>query len=201
MSRETKKFYIFTLTNINLFPRTTKPLNIFEPRYIQMVHESIRTGVPVALCFLPEGGAEIRPVAGFAVPRIIEERADQTLLIFMSAEGKVQLEPHTLREEEGIACMDGAILPEEGLLSDECREMYVTLGEVLVRWVHQHVADPIQREIFIKSLIGPSEVAGAVAAYLVYDYDLQYELMELLSVNEQIKFLYRLLESGRLTNV
>ncbi|SVD61795.1 uncharacterized protein METZ01_LOCUS414649, partial [marine metagenome] len=33
---------IFPLSNFIIFPKTTVPLNIFEPRYIQMVDESMK---------------------------------------------------------------------------------------------------------------------------------------------------------------
>ncbi|MBD1164859.1 LON peptidase substrate-binding domain-containing protein [Pelagibacterales bacterium SAG-MED13] len=38
-----KKIAIFPLSNFIIFPKTTVPLNIFEPRYIEMVNESIKT--------------------------------------------------------------------------------------------------------------------------------------------------------------
>jgi len=34
---------VFPLSNFIIFPRTTVPLNIFEPRYIQMVDQSMKT--------------------------------------------------------------------------------------------------------------------------------------------------------------
>ena len=34
---------IFPLSNFIIFPKTSVPLNIFEPRYIEMVDESMRT--------------------------------------------------------------------------------------------------------------------------------------------------------------
>ena len=34
---------IFPLSNFIFFPNTSAPLNIFEPRYIQMIDESIKT--------------------------------------------------------------------------------------------------------------------------------------------------------------
>ena len=37
-----KKIPIFPLTNFIIFPKTTVPLNIFEPRYIQMVDECMK---------------------------------------------------------------------------------------------------------------------------------------------------------------
>ena len=34
---------IFPLSNFILFPETTTPLNIFEPRYIQMVDDAMKS--------------------------------------------------------------------------------------------------------------------------------------------------------------
>ena len=34
---------IFPLSNFIIFPKTTVPLNIFEPRYIEMINNSMRT--------------------------------------------------------------------------------------------------------------------------------------------------------------
>ena len=34
---------IFPLSNFIIFPKTTVPLNIFEPRYIEMVNDSMKT--------------------------------------------------------------------------------------------------------------------------------------------------------------
>ena len=37
-----KKIPVFPLSNFIIFPKTTVPLNIFEPRYIQMVDDSMK---------------------------------------------------------------------------------------------------------------------------------------------------------------
>ena len=39
-----KKLAVFPLSNFIIFPRTTVPLNIFEPRYIDMVNDCMKTG-------------------------------------------------------------------------------------------------------------------------------------------------------------
>lgn len=201
MAVDLKKFYIFPLTNINLFPRTTKPLNIFEPRYVEMINKSIQDGTPIAICFVPEGSTEIRPIAGFAIPQVIDRRPDGTMLVFMAGQGKAQLNIGSIKTEDLVSSMEGVVLKEELILDDSLKSKYMALSEVLVRWVTNYISDPLQRDIFIKSLVGPQEVIGAFSAYLIYDYDLQYEMMEISSLNEQIIFLYRLLESGKLTNV
>ena len=35
------KLAVFPLSNFIIFPKTTVPLNIFEPRYIQMIDEAM----------------------------------------------------------------------------------------------------------------------------------------------------------------
>ena len=37
-----KKISVFPLSNFIIFPKTTVPLNIFEPRYIDMINDSMR---------------------------------------------------------------------------------------------------------------------------------------------------------------
>ncbi len=201
MSESKNSYFLFPLTNVTLFPRTTKPLNIFEPRYLKMIQESIHQGRPIAICFVPEGTSEIRPVAGFAIPQIIEQRPDGTLLVFMSGQGKVRLQTDQIFTRDDMTFANGEIIQENLILDDALKPKYMALSEALVRWIRQHISDPHQREVFIRGLAGPQEVIGAFAAYLIFDYDLQYEMMEILSLNEQITFLYRLLESGKLTNI
>ena len=38
-----KKLAVFPLSNFIIFPNTTVPLNIFEPRYIDMVNDSMKS--------------------------------------------------------------------------------------------------------------------------------------------------------------
>lgn len=46
--------FVFPIMNVTLFPSTAKPLNVFEPRYVEMIKESVRTGTPVALVFVED---------------------------------------------------------------------------------------------------------------------------------------------------
>lgn len=40
---------VFPLSNFILFPKTSVPLNIFEPRYLDMVNDSIETNKLIGL--------------------------------------------------------------------------------------------------------------------------------------------------------
>ena len=38
-----KKIAVFPLSNFIIFPKTTVPLNIFEPRYVDMINDSMKS--------------------------------------------------------------------------------------------------------------------------------------------------------------
>ena len=38
-----KTLSVFPLSNFIIFPKTTVPLNIFEPRYIEMINDSMKS--------------------------------------------------------------------------------------------------------------------------------------------------------------
>ena len=44
-----KKLAVFPLSNFIIFPRTTVPLNIFEPRYVDMINDSMDTNKLVGM--------------------------------------------------------------------------------------------------------------------------------------------------------
>ena len=43
MTELPKTIPIFPLSNFIIFPKTTVPLNIFEPRYIDMINDSMKS--------------------------------------------------------------------------------------------------------------------------------------------------------------
>lgn len=200
LPHQRSEFYLFPLMNVNLFPSTTKPLQIFEERYIQMVQDSITHKIPIAICFVPEGTQEIRPVAGFGHPQIVEIRDDGTLIIFIVGSGKAFLDLQNLKMTDPYIVTHGKILDQDLAVEEQFKARYSKLSHVLVQWIKKHIVDPTQQDVFIRSLIGPQQVVSAFAAYLIMDYDFQYEMMQFHSLSEQIQFLYRLLESGELTN-
>ncbi len=43
------KISVFPLSNFIIFPKTTVPLNIFEPRYIDMINDSVKTNKMIGM--------------------------------------------------------------------------------------------------------------------------------------------------------
>ncbi|MCM2352807.1 MAG: LON peptidase substrate-binding domain-containing protein [Pseudobdellovibrio sp.] len=193
------KCFVFPLTHANLFPLTTKPLNIFEPRYLQMVEDSLETKTPIALAYVPENGDTYRSISGFGLPQVIDQRPNDTLLIFLPGQGKIRILQEDTSDTKPYIIAECEIVTEDLALDETLKAKYMTLSKLLVQWVQKHIPDPEQREIFIRSLKGPQEIVSAFAAYLIRDYDLQYEMMEIFNINDQIRYLHRLYESNELT--
>ncbi len=199
---------IFPLVNVCLFPGTTKPLNIFEPRYLQMMREAVALSRPVALGFIenienvkPHKVGEVlsyvRPIAGFGRPQIIQERLNGTLLVFIHAEGKVKLGP-LIATETPYLMVEAEEIKEVKELRGSNNQYVGLLNQILARWIHNHIPDPEQRKFFLESLTGPLEIVGAFASYLVRDYDLQQMILEMNDINDKIQVLYRLVESNEI---
>lgn len=199
--------FLFPLVNVTLFPKTTKPLNIFEPKYLAMVKESLRTGTPMALGYMEGVPSEpvvgqvltgLRGVAGYGQPQVIEERSNGTMLIFLQGAGKIKIGP-VLRMQEGFIVCEGEDIPENTNVSAEYQTQLDNLKKILTRWIRTHIPEKNQQDVFLKNMTGPAEIIGAFASYLIRDYDLQQMVLEINSFDDKIQFLYRLVESAEIT--
>ncbi|MBO9667604.1 MAG: LON peptidase substrate-binding domain-containing protein [Bdellovibrio sp.] len=201
--------FLFPLVNVTLFPRTTKPLNIFEPRYLAMIKDAIAEKAPVALGYIedPSKVAPVRPgevvpfvreIAGYGYAQIIEERVNGTLLVFLQGQGKLKLGKVLDRGTPYIVC-EGQIIPEKTVVDNEEKAHLMALTKILTRWIHTHIPDPAQRDLFMRNLHHPEEIVGSFASYMVRDYDLQQMVLEFDDINDKVGFLHRLMESNELT--
>jgi len=91
------------------------------------------------------------------------------------------------------------MMPEISAVDPKLQPMIHTLNKILARWIQNHIPDQAQREIFVRNMIGPEEIVGAFASYLIRDYDLQQMVLEYDDINQKIEFLYRLTESSEVT--
>jgi len=68
-----KKISIFPLSNFIIFPKTTVPLNIFEPRYIDMINDSMKSN----------------KLIGIIQPKKVSEDLDAPILHNIGCLGKI----------------------------------------------------------------------------------------------------------------
>jgi ATP-dependent Lon protease len=203
------ELFLFPLVNVTLFPRTTKPLNIFEPRYLAMIKEAAATNTPIAIGYIEDPAKVtavkpgepvpfVREIAGYGTVQIVEERLNGTLLVFLQGQGKVRLGKVLDRGTPYMVC-EAQILPEKTVLERTSELELASLYKILARWVHTHIQEPSQRDLFMRHVNLPEEIVGSFASYLVRDYDLQQMVLEYDDLNEKIRFLHRLMESNELT--
>lgn len=201
--------FLFPLVNVSLFPKTTKPLNIFEPRYLEMIKVAADKKLPIAIGFIEDASqvtpvkpgdtvSYVRAVAGYGYPQIVEERLNGTLLVFLQGAGKVRL-GKVLDRGTPYLVVEAAKIEENIEVTPENLSALDHLLKILTRWIQTHIPDAQQQEIFMRSLSGPEEIVGAFSSYLIRDYDLQQMSLEFNDINEKIQFLHRLTESNELT--
>jgi ATP-dependent Lon protease len=201
--------FLFPMVNVTLFPKTTKPLPIFEPRYVEMFRDSARTQTPVAIGFndnpstngVAAPGSKVsfvREMAGYGTSQIIEERPNGSLLVFVHGMGKVKLGNVKDTDTPYIVC-EAEIVHENTQVTPDSHAAIQGLNNILARWIHTHIPDPNQREIFLRNLTGPEEIIGAFSSYLIKDFDFQQIVLEMNDINEKIQYLKSLAESQQIT--
>ena len=180
------KLFVFPLNECVLHPGTSKPLNIFEPRYLKMVEDALAEQVPIALTF--SDGAVPGVVAGFGVPELLEKRADGTLLIRLPGEGKARLKSVQVNVEPYLIA-EGEEISENYEINAEQALAYMGLQRRLMKWMGEHIVDVATREHFVAALSGPQAALGAATAFLITDGDLQQLILEADDVNEKVGLL------------
>lgn len=194
---------VFPLTRVTLFPETTKPLNIFEPRYIQMIEDALKYDRLVALVFTEPTSERVqavgvkgrlRAIAGVGRVNLIERRDDKTMLILLEAVGKARLE-HVIEDEAPYLKAKARWIPEKRELGNENIFILHRLMKALSRWLNVHVQDTDAREQFLAKLTTAEQRINAICSLMVLDSDLQQTLLEVDSVDERCAILAMAIES------
>lgn len=194
---------VFPLTRVTLFPQTTKPLNIFEPRYIKMIDDCLKIDRLVALVFaeptsqkVQEVGVKgrLRAIAGVGRVSLLERRDDGTMLIILEGIGKVRLE-NVIEDEEPYLKASARWIRESRELSNENIFIMHRLVKDLGRWMNTHVQDVEAREAFMSRLKSSEHRINAICSLMVLDSDMQQNLLEVDSIDERCALLAMSIES------
>ncbi len=197
--------FVFPLVNVNLFPKTTKPLNIFEPRYLQMVKDAVAKDMPIAIGFIddhnkiaPVGPGEkisfVNEIVGYGKVQVVEERQNGFLLVFLQGVGKARLGVVVNSSTPYFVC-EATPIQENLIPSPELQDKIHLINRVLAKWITEYFSNSQQSEMFLRQLDGPEAIISAFSAYLVKDFELQQIVLEMDDINDKIEFLYRLVMS------
>ena len=201
------KLFVFPLGQNLLHPGSSKPLNIFEPRYLRMVRDSLSEKVPIAIAFTEQPAStldvqmgqavpHVRDIVGYGYPEVVEQRMDGSMLIILPCEGKARL-GSVIENSKDYIVVQAEAVSEMTELTPHHAIPYLNLQKYLVRWIGQNVKDRQVQEQFVRSLLGPVEVVGAAVNYLIKDPDLQQVILEVNDINQKIDLISRVLLTGQ----
>lgn len=196
--KELLELAVFPLDDVVFFPRTNYPLNIFEPRYVRMVRDSLSAGLPIALSNQdptdPEGAALMsgRPprrglVVGYGRTHVVHTRGDGTMVIVLQGQGKARL-LEVVQEKPYLICQAERIDERESI-EDEQRFALNRLERLLERWMDENVPDAEQRESLRRSLVTPQSRLETLAMCRVPDADVRQAILEIDDLNERVRFM------------
>ena len=185
---------IFPLTGAVLFPGLQLPLHIFEPRYLDMVSECLKSKKPFGVCLIKNGQeagdvAEIYPVGTLASIIDFETNDDGILGItaaggqrFKVLESEVSKNKLLRGEVELLDHVDDLILPVEyQLLSDMLRKI---LEKFELEYADQH-----------ERLNEPYWVGSRLAELLPLELNEKQELLEMDDPVKRLNYLQNLIAS------
>ena len=202
--------FVFPIGQVLLYPSVSKPLHIFEPRYIQMVKDSLEKAIPIALGFVDEPNRTfnyrpgeplhfVRKVVGFGFPTIVEKKPDGSLLIFLHGVGKARLGKVLDKNTPYISC-EAELVPEQLEMSSQIAKSFLRLQKVLMQWTQTHIPDPAVRAQFLTQIQTPQEIIGCYASYLLADHDMKQLILETDDINEKVLLIEGLISSGELVH-
>lgn len=183
---------LFPLNSV-LFPGGILPLKIFEPRYLSMVSECMRSDSGFGICLIKEGQeaggpAEVYPVGTYATIVDWDQRDDGLLGILVHGERRFRVKHH-YTEMSGLMMADVEYLPRlpHVVLPEEFR----SLSDMLAR-IKKEIGAPYDRlEIHL-------DVAAEVGARLTELLPLKAEIKQsILEMDDPLSRLFALRDAMR----
>ncbi len=185
------ELFVFPLPKVTLFPSTAQPLNVFEPRYIEMISDAIKFGRPIALTSTVSVGR----VAGCGPVQMLQQREDGTMLILVRADCKVCLTSLDELSKPYLLAKAKKVLEHGELEAGNVFYMHRLMKEV-TGWLERNVPQPKRRNEFIEQMGTDEERVNTACSLLIEDPDWQQKLLEISNLNDRIKAAAALLETS-----
>jgi Lon protease-like protein len=175
---------VFAVQGLVFFPSTTLPLNVFEPRYLSLIEDSLRDSKPILLSPKKPAPGDI---AGFGEPKLLHRREDGTLLIAVMGRGKARV----LSVDDSKAYQQVECEPIEvnSRIEVASLSLYSQMRTDFESWIKTQVEEPAQLQWVQEMLSQPQAVLDHMITYRVQDQEHKQGLMNLSDINEQLSYL------------
>lgn len=201
------KVFIFPLPKLSLQLGTQKPLNIFEPRYLEMIKDSVKHSVPVALAYglLPSDDIEpgdneesvaiqheafnrVKSTVCMGVPKIIQECKDGTMVIMLPGSKRGKL---TKVDKTGLSYLVGEFeeLENKNELRAENILLLRRIKTKLEKWVSKMVKLDCQKDLLSPCMSDASRIIGLYVELMIECPETKQHLLEIDDVNDKLQYL------------
>ncbi|MCM2348400.1 MAG: LON peptidase substrate-binding domain-containing protein [Bacteriovoracaceae bacterium] len=185
------KVFLFPLTNAILFKKVTLPFHVFEPRYRQMVRDSLAMQIPIAIVSYHPSSLYRSEICVAGLPHILSAYPDGRMDIYIT--GTIKCRLTDLESDDPYKVYYYRLLEEDLSVDDSFIMELDSLRILLERWALHFLPDPIQRETFSSTLDDPELLVNYCTVFLVDDWDIKKEVMEADSLREKIKLLLQVI--------
>lgn len=185
------EIFVFPLPTVVLFPATSQPLRIFEPRYVEMVNDALRLDRPIALT----SGSTAGTVAGAGRVQLLEENADGTMMILLRSDSKVRLKQIDDVSKPYLIARAETIEERTDLEAGHVFYLHRLMREVS-GWLERNIPQPKKRHEFISQMSSDEERVNTACSLLIQDHEWQQKLLEMNDLSERLKTAASLLETG-----
>ena len=187
---------VMTLPNTLLFPQALLPLFIFEPKYREMLRNTLASQRMFAIALArdrvdDESPWEPHPVAGVGLIRACVDQPDGTSHLVLQGVARVRL--HDLSDEDPYRTARPELIPSVNGTGCEVEALMERVTERAVRKTRQIPQVPPQIAEFLSKLKDPDTLADLVTYTLVEDPAEKQRLLETGDVRERLNHLIPLL--------
>lgn len=192
MDAHLESLIIFPLPSVVLFPGTTLPLHIFEPRYRQMTRDALEQERPIAMATLePDAGSDaygrslVRPYVGVGTINDFEELSDGRYLIVLDGVLRARIVDEYAPEQPYRLVRAVEVPDEPGDESDTDGAVQSIRALLLtMRSMNPRLASFVSEEL--EKHPDPAVFSNRLAAMIAGDTDAQYRLLETIRVSDRM---------------
>ncbi len=185
------KVFLFPLTNSVLFKKVTLPYHIFEPRYRQMVKDSLAMQIPIAIVPYHPSNLYRGEICVAGLPHILSTYPDGRMDIYIT--GSVKCRLTDFESEDPYKVYNYRTLEEDTSIDESFDIELESLKTLLERWAIHFLPDPVQRETFANTLDDAELLVNYCTVFLVDEWNVKKAVMEAESLKEKIKLILQVI--------
>ncbi|MFG1494753.1 LON peptidase substrate-binding domain-containing protein [Halobacteriovorax sp. GFR7] len=199
---------LFPLHKVSYQAILKKPLNIFEPRYIHMIHEAEQTNTPVALAYATLQDADdeadtiainhekyhaVKRMVGLGRVQILQKSKDGTMLVVLEPLFK-GLIMDVYNEDLPYNTIEVDPITEFLTVMPEHMISLQRLGLLFRHWAKSFFKNQVEYDALMEATQDPVVLVGAITEFVVTSPDLKQGILEIDDINAKIDVLLEWLD-------